>query len=770
MKRVLLITSLTLFCLVAVDQAKAYDIALENYALGASTSASDVGYGWVTPRAVDGDPGTGYHSTENDAIDHWLEVDLGQPRDFQRIEILNRSGFLDRLNGSVVVALDANRDTVFTSSPVTNGPLVAQYDGDFVGVQYLRVEQSGPILTVMELRALTIFETDFLPADKNIVHYVNAVTTQKTDNPSYPGSNAIDGNYTNFSHTDETTPDNWWQLDLTDTFYIDKIVVYNRTSCCGERLINQVLTVMDEDGDPVFEYKFTEADNVFTGSVHTIDLPGAVYGRFVMIGLQDGQPNGQASGDNYVVSMAEVEVIGGSYMGAWDPVPDNGAVEVDVDQDLSWKPGEDPNGVLSETTGYFVYFGMDAMAVQTREPSMAQGFQEVGNETFDPGTMDRDTTYYWAIDQRLFDDANSVTGVVWSFTTPLTLPVIDQQPTDVVTIAGGYAKFTISATDPLGNGLTYAWHKVGSGTILSTSDTLELIDVSPDDAGEYVCDVSNINTISSAMVEMRLAKPVVEWKFDETTGKVAADSSGNGIDGTLGTGFTDDEWIIDGGRTGRSGDNAINFPGNVNATIMALDVDLTTKPVNNVFLGASSWTINLWLKFPSTAGISMIGGFGDNVFVEGSGLNDRYYNTWTGTIEFNFGEDGFWETAFTVGQWQMWTLTYDSASDTLTYYRDRVAIETKTVSLIDVTENAFKLGIGDVAWTDEEVPLKAMIDDFSVWDEALGPFELGMLEKGYGCTQDIPGDLDGNCKTDLADLAIAVANWLDCGLVPGCLE
>lgn len=769
MRKELIMTNVLIFCLLAVNHALAYEIVLDNYALGASASASDIGYGWLPSRAVDGNSGTGYHSTENDAINHWLEVDLGQPRTFQRIEVLNRAGYLTRLDGATVVALDTSRNVLFTSAAITGGPLVAQYDGNFAGVRYLRVEHSGPILTVMELRALTIYKTDFLPPDSNLTQF-GAIAEQSTTGAGRPASIAIDGVLGDFSHTDETTPDNWWKVTLAEEFYIDKVIIYNRVSCCSERLLNQVLTVIDDDGNEVFRYKFTDPSIVGPGSVHTFEMPKPTYARYVKVGLENGQPNGQASNNNYVVALEEVQVIGGSYQGPWNPVPANGAVEVNVDQDLSWSPGEDPNGVLPGTTGYFVYFGTNARAVFVRDPGVAKGLLDKDTHTFDPGTLARDTTYYWAVDQRLIDDANSVPSVVWKFTTPLTLPIIEQQPTDAVTIAGGYAKFTIFATDPLGVGVTYAWHKVGSSTILSTTDALEIIDVGAGDVGKYVCEVSNINTISSKTVELRLAKPVVRWKFDEASGKTAADSSGNGINGALGSGFTDNEWILNGGRTGQSGDNAIFFPGNSNATVTALNVDLNTKPVNNIFLGASSWTINLWLKIPTTSGISMIGGFGDNVFVEGSGLNDRYYNTWDGTIEFNMGEDGFWETPFTAEQWQMWSLTYDSVSDTLTYYRDRVVIATKTLSLIDVTENAFKLGVGDIAWADAEVPLKAMIDDFSVWDEALGPFELGMLDKGYGCTQDIPGDIDGNCMIDLADLSTLAAGWLDCGLVPDCLE
>lgn len=771
-----------LFCVLLAGQACAYELILNNYALGKPVTTNGDGYGWVRERLVDGNAGLGWHSPSN-AVTNWAEVDLGQPRDFDKIEIWNRTDCCwMRTNGVYVLALDSSRNVVFQSEPISgitdgNRIPVIQFDNaraGFTGVQYLRLERTNAdYFNIMELRALKTRTVAYLPNDSNLTQY-GAVAEQSTPNASYPASNALDGSLTNFTHTDEATPNNWWKVTLARESYISKIVVYNRTSCCGNRLINQVLTVSNDKGDVLFMHKFIAEDGVATGSVHTFDMPPVLYGRVVKIGLENGEANGQPITDtspaNYTVSLAEVQVIGGDYQGAWSPVPAHNAVEVENDQVLSWKVGEDPNGIVKGTTGYRLYFSTDKSAVDQRNASALQGgLIPVGSESFEPSGLVKDTKYYWAVDQRLQDDPNSIPGITWIFTTKLTLPVIETQPSGVVTIEGGYAKFTVSAEDPLGGALTYAWRKVGSPTVLSTTDTLEIIDVTAANAGQYVCDVMNINMIQTNPAELKIAKPVVRWKFDETTGMTATDSSGNGIDGTLGTGFTDNEWIVDGGRTGQSGDNAIFFPGNVGATVMALDVDLSTKPVNNIFLGTSSWTINLWMKKSSTAGISMIGGFGDNAFVDGSGLNDRYYNTWNGTVEFNFGEDGFWEIPFTAGQWQMWTLTYDSMSDTLTYYRDRVAIATKTASLMNVTENAIKLGVGTVAWADAQVPLEATIDDFSIWDGALGPFELGMLDKGYGCLGAIPGDLNEDCQVNVVDLAQAVSSWMDCGLVPDCL-
>jgi len=87
-----------------------------------------------------------------------------------------------------------------------------------------------------------------------------------------------------------------------------------------------------------------------------------------------------------------------------NPSPANSATDVSVAADLSWTAG-------SGATSHDVYFG-------TTSPGTFQGNQAA--TTFDAGTMDYDTTYYWRIDE--INAAGTTTGTVWSFTTTATAP------------------------------------------------------------------------------------------------------------------------------------------------------------------------------------------------------------------------------------------------------------------------------------------------------------------------------------------------------------
>jgi len=97
---------------------------------------------------------------------------------------------------------------------------------------------------------------------------------------------------------------------------------------------------------------------------------------------------------------------------ALDPV--NGAVDVTQTPVLTWAPGL---GASHE-----IYFGTDAASLELK------GSGNLGSESYDPGQLEWNTTYYWRIDEA--NNANSDspwTGPLWSFTTANFLIVDDME-------------------------------------------------------------------------------------------------------------------------------------------------------------------------------------------------------------------------------------------------------------------------------------------------------------------------------------------------------
>ncbi len=126
------------------------------------------------------------------------------------------------------------------------------------------------------------------------------------------------------------------------------------------------------------------------------------------------------------------------------PDPSNGAVDVKHTPILNWTPGV-------YGASHQVYFGTDKDAVKYADTGSTEykGAGDLGSESYDPGKLQWNTTYYWRI-----DEANDVnpdspwTGNLWSFTTANFLVVDDFENYDV--------------ND---NQIWYAWHDgLGYGT------------------------------------------------------------------------------------------------------------------------------------------------------------------------------------------------------------------------------------------------------------------------------------------------------------------
>jgi len=103
------------------------------------------------------------------------------------------------------------------------------------------------------------------------------------------------------------------------------------------------------------------------------------------------------------------------------PNPSNGAVDVKQTQILTWSPSV-------YAASHELYFGTDKDAVKNADTSSPEykGTRDLGDESYDPGMLAWDTTYYWRVDE--VNNANPDSpwpGILWSFTTANFLVVDD---------------------------------------------------------------------------------------------------------------------------------------------------------------------------------------------------------------------------------------------------------------------------------------------------------------------------------------------------------
>ncbi|MCP4260715.1 MAG: hypothetical protein GY774_24800 [Planctomycetes bacterium] len=105
------------------------------------------------------------------------------------------------------------------------------------------------------------------------------------------------------------------------------------------------------------------------------------------------------------------------------PEPANSAVDVPQAVILTWTRGVNADS-------HQVYFGTDKDAVKNADTSSPEykGSGNFGSESYDAGTLEWNTTYYWRIDEANNTNADSPwTGPLWSFTTANFLVIDDME-------------------------------------------------------------------------------------------------------------------------------------------------------------------------------------------------------------------------------------------------------------------------------------------------------------------------------------------------------
>ena len=178
-------------------------------------------------------------------------------------------------------------------------------------------------------------------------------------------------------------------------------------------------TVKEVDG---FLYVHTTHDGIYVYSMTnatTLDALCARHTKETLNALaEDTNPNwgfDVVDGGSRMLLSARlnrvIEIIDARTANA--PDPRNGAVDVAQTPVLGWSAGV-------AAASHDVYFGADANAVRDANTSSPeyQGSRDLGSESYEPGPLEWNTTYYWRVDEVNDADPNSPwTGRVWSFTT-----------------------------------------------------------------------------------------------------------------------------------------------------------------------------------------------------------------------------------------------------------------------------------------------------------------------------------------------------------------
>ncbi len=222
------------------------------------------------------------------------------------------------------------------------------------------------------------------------------------------------------------------------------------------------------------------------------------------------------------------------------------------------------------------------------------------------------------------------------------------------------------------------------------------------------------------------------WKFDETSGTTANDSSGNSNNGTI-NGAT---------RTTGKVNNALSFDGS-NDNVDAGNQD----SLKNI---SSAITIEMWFNFTLNAyeGLFWHGG---KTFLMLRPSNGDSYVYLTGVANHN------WTAApYNLNQWYHYVVTYDSAggTDNTKIYRDGQIIKTftDTGTLAQATGNLF-IGYAGSYF------MNGFIDEVRVYNRALSASEVLAGYNAGNPSAFSPADLNSDNLVNSVDFGILMSNW-----------
>jgi N-acetylneuraminic acid mutarotase len=284
-------------------------------------------------------------------------------------------------------------------------------------------------------------------------------------------------------------------------------------------------------------------------------------------------------------------------------------------------------------------------------------------------------------------------------------PEITTQPQAQTVFADTNASFSVSAE---GKYLTYQWKKNGTALAGETNATLTITDANATQHdGNYTVVVSNdFGSVESGDMEVLITDMILDglvawWKFDETSGTVAYDSSGNGHDANLTNGPA---WV-----TGKIG-GALSFDGSN---------DMVRTGVSGMYNQDFTWST--WIKTSDTSG-AVVGVSADSWSNGGSSL---YILGGKPKIDVcNIGNK-LGSLSVNTNQWVHYLLTVEdsggSSDPVKIFVNGQIDVDSQ-MNWFGFSGQAFKLRIG-------HVPIHGnyylgIIDDVRIYDRVLSNAEV----------------------------------------------
>ena len=343
-------------------------------------------------------------------------------------------------------------------------------------------------------------------------------------------------------------------------------------------------------------------------------------------------------------------------------------------------------------------------------------------------------------------------------------------PADAAVFPGETAVFQVQAINPYtmdSTNLTYAWRKVGEPTVLSTTDTLQILNAQISNEGEYYCTVTVTSTTYSAdspAATLVVKRLISHWPFegdlndaiDTNHGEMIGDNPefGSGIIGSLAIEFegTNKEYAI--------------VPSNAHEPYSSWTLswwensDPDTSPSNYESMLSCGIEPDGWDIFDFARYRVYRYAFGLNVPSEQKSISGRYQYTENDP------------SLYPRGQWFFHTISYDDATGIAKWFINGEQVGTFGEDL-PISFDGFQgqsLYVGNCKSATSPQPYAGLIDDLRLYNYPQEPVEVAVeytnVIGGEICVELPAGDFTGDCYVNINDLVDFVESWLDCNKWP----
>jgi hypothetical protein len=290
-------------------------------------------------------------------------------------------------------------------------------------------------------------------------------------------------------------------------------------------------------------------------------------------------------------------------------------------------------------------------------------------------------------------------------------PEITVQPQAQTVYADTNATFSVTAE---GKYLSYQWKKDGVDLAGETNATLNITDANATlHDGNYSVVVSNdFGSEESNKVEVKISDALLNglvgwWKFDETSGTVAYDSSGNGNNGNLTGGPT---WV-----TGKI-DGALSFDGLDDYVSIPATADLDLVNLNiSAWINTSNYRQNGFI-FEKTSNGQVNSQY--NLFLEHSSNSLRWRTT---PVSGNYHESRLATNILT--SWNFLSASYDGITKKIFLNGNLSKSDSFSGTIVQNPNGISLIGKHPPA----NYFFNGLIDDVRIYDRALSAEEVQAL-------------------------------------------